>query len=108
MEQRRHGERVLVGAALAGARSIHQPEAARPLCPWCSARLGPGRVLWGWEPGARRRTHACLACDGSWSVVDDPAVLVDALAAYWLARREGERELVAATARLRALHLDAA
>ncbi|MEU4804363.1 hypothetical protein [Actinosynnema sp. NPDC023587] len=106
MEWRSHGTRHLVGAALSGARTVYQRDEDRPRCPWCAVRLRPGRVLAGWEPGSRRRSHACLECDGSWCVVADPAVLVDALVAYSRARwDDDEEQLVRATARLRELSL---
>lgn len=91
-ERRYHGaeELGLVGAALEGDRSIFQQDHLRPRCPWCSIRLRPRRVLWGWDPGSRRRTHHCLNCEGSWAVVEDPGVLVQALMSYWLARQAGE------------------
>lgn len=87
---------------------MHQADAGRPRCPWCSVRLRPRRVLDGWEPGSRRRTHACLVCDGSWCVVADPTVLVTALVDYSRAARASVGEpMAAAAARLAELHLDA-
>ncbi|NUT47092.1 MAG: hypothetical protein HOV94_07195 [Saccharothrix sp.] len=111
-DRARQGERFLVAASLRGDRAIHRDglgEAGRPRCPWCCTPLRPGRVLSGWAPGPRRRTHACLECDGGWCVADDPGVLVDALAAYWLAHHDpaGPVERRAAvTRRLRELHLE--
>lgn len=63
-------------------------------------------MLEGWDPGSRRTIHACLECDGSWCVVDNPGELVDALAAYSRARRDGNEQLRAGVdGRLRALSL---
>lgn len=87
----------LVGAALDGERTIFQPDENRPRCPYCSVRLRPDQVLAGWCPGTRRRLHSCQACRNSWTVVDDPAELVDALRWYWVAQHRYD-ELVAAEA----------
>lgn len=111
-DRARQGERFLVGKSLRSDRSIHRDrlgEAGRPRCPWCTTPLRPGRMLSGWSPGPRRRTHAFLECDGGWAVVDDPGVLVDALAAYWLARHDPTatpEQPAAVMARARELHLE--
>jgi len=79
----------ITAAPLKGVRSIFQRDHLRPRCPHCTGILRPGELLTGWDPAVRDCWVLHKKCNKDW-YERDPAPIVAALQAYYIAARDGE------------------